>query len=107
MRLRSCGGMDTCKFDSIKRQRKLNPVMTAKIITLRLPPHVYELATQLAERKHISLNRLFQDGLESLNKSEEQQLLYDAFTMLGQDRDETDVSYAGAAQAQVVLNERA
>jgi hypothetical protein len=75
--------------------------MTAKTLTIRLQPAVYEKATSLAERRHTSLNRLFQDGLELLAAQEQEKQLFDDFSLIAAaGTEETDVQFALAAQAE-------
>jgi hypothetical protein len=80
--------------------------MTAKTITIKLPPKLYSSASKLAQRRKVSLNRLVQESLELLRKSEDSKDFYDSFTLIGNDREESNVSFAAAAQAEVALHER-
>ena len=75
--------------------------MTAKTVTLRLPPGAYDQAAALAQRRRQSLNRLFQDGLVLLDKQEREKQLFDDFSAIAAaGSDETDVEFALAAQSQ-------
>ena len=75
--------------------------MTAKTLTLRLPIDAYERATALAERRHQSLNRLFQDGLTLLDQQErEKQLFADFSAIADAGAEETDVEFALEAQTE-------
>jgi hypothetical protein len=75
--------------------------MTAKTLTLRLPIDAYERAAALAERRHQSLNRLFQDGLNLLDQQErEKQLFADFSAIADAGSDETGVEFAVEAQSQ-------
>lgn len=47
------------------------------------------------------MNALLQEGLVNLIRESEQKALYDAFTLVGDD-EETDLSFAEAAQAEVI-----
>jgi hypothetical protein len=78
--------------------------MTAKTLTLRLPPDLHKKATALAAQRAVSLNRLVQEGLELLQQAHEQERLYEEFGLIGGDEAEADVSFAEAAQAEVVLS---
>jgi hypothetical protein len=80
--------------------------MTAKTITLRLPPKIYSTATKLARLRKISLNRLLQESLAQMQRDEEGARFYDSFTLIGSDRKESDVKFAADAQAEIVLHER-
>jgi predicted HicB family RNase H-like nuclease len=44
------------------------PDMKAKVLTLRLLPEAHDRATALAERRGLSLNRLFQEKLVLLDQ---------------------------------------
>ena len=75
--------------------------MTAKTLTLRLLPENYQRATALAKRRHQSLNRLFQEGLDLLVAQEQEKQLFDDFSLIaGAGADETDMAFALAAQHQ-------
>jgi predicted transcriptional regulator len=75
--------------------------MTAKTITLRLHPEIYQRAANLAQRRDQSLNRLFQDGLELLAAQEQEKQLFDDFSLIAEaGSEETDVHFALVAQAQ-------
>ena len=74
--------------------------MTAKTLTLRLLPEIYQRATNLAQRRNQSLNRLFQEGLELLAAQEREKQLFDDFSLIADaGSDDTDVEFALAAQA--------
>jgi hypothetical protein len=76
--------------------------MTAKTLTLRLLPDVYQRASNLAQRRHVSLNRLFQEGLDLLVAQDREKQLFDDFSLIAESgTDETDVEFALAAQTQV------
>jgi hypothetical protein len=77
--------------------------MTAKTLTIRLPLSSYERAAQLAKARRLSLNRLFQEGLELLDQREREQRLFDDFSMIADaGTAETEVEFALAAQTQVI-----
>jgi len=78
--------------------------MTAKTLTLRLHPETYQRAAKLAHRRHQSLNRLFQEGLELLAAQEEEKQLFDDFSLIADaGSDETNVDFALAAQVQSTI----
>ena len=78
--------------------------MTAKTLTLRLLPETYQRAANLAQRRHQSLNRLFQEGLELLAAQEQEKQLFDDFSLIADSgKDETDVDFAFTAQAQATV----
>ena len=75
--------------------------MTAKTLTLRLPMATYERAASLAKARKQSLNRLFQESLELLDRQERERRLFDDFSRIAEAGEtETDVGYASRAQAQ-------
>lgn len=79
----------------------MQSAMTAKTFTLRLRPDAYQRAVTLAQRRHQSLNRLFQEGLELLVAKDEEEQLFDDFSLIAEaGNDETDAEFALAAQIQ-------
>jgi hypothetical protein len=75
--------------------------MTAKNLTLRLQPDIYQMASTLAQRRHMSLNRLFQEGLHLLIAQGHEKQLFDDFSLIADTgTDELDVEFALAAQTQ-------
>ncbi len=80
--------------------------MAARImITIRLPQALHEAAVQLAKRRRVSLSRLVQESLEAALEADEDRRLREAFDLLGQDKELTDVEYAFEAQREVVLRD--
>ena len=75
---------------------------TSKTLTLRLPAAAYDRATALAKRRHLSLNRLFQESLELMDRQEREKCLYDDFSRIAAVVAECDVDYAAAAQSEAV-----
>lgn len=79
-------------------------MMTAKTLTLRLLPDVYQRASNLAQRRHLSLNRLFQEGLDLLVAQDQEKQLFDDFSLIAEaGADETNTEFAFAAQNQATL----
>ena len=75
--------------------------MNAKTLTLRLQPDVYQRATNLAHRRHVSLNRLFQEGLDLLVAQDQKKQLFDDFSLIAEaGTAETEVEFAHSAQNQ-------
>ena len=72
---------------------------TSKTLTLRLSAAAYERASALAKRRHLSLNRLFQESLELMDSQEREKSLYDDFSRIAETVAESNVEYAFAAQA--------
>ena len=78
--------------------------MNTKTLTLRLHPEIYQRAANLANRRHQSLNRLFQEALELLSAQEQEKQLFDDFSKIaGAGTEETDVAFALPAQLQATV----
>ncbi len=71
-----------------------------KSVSLRLEGSVYRRASELAEKRNVSLNNVLTQALLLFLEQEEQERLFDGFTQLG---DEAEVEFARAAQAEVSL----
>jgi len=81
----------------------MNAMNAAKTLTIRLPLNVYEKASQLAEARGQSLNRLFQDGLQLLDPQDKEKRLFDDFSAIADaGSDESDVSFAFTAQTETL-----
>jgi hypothetical protein len=74
---------------------------TLKTISARVSPRLHEATTRLARLENKSVNEIVAEALTERVRIREEQELYDAFTLLGQDEEETDVEFALAAQAEV------
>ena len=72
-------------------------------VTLRVPKEIYSAAAGVAKKRGISVNRLVRESLESTLKEEAKQKLYEEFGIVGSDSVESDVSFAFAAQREVVM----
>src|SRR5579872_2311393 len=79
------------------------PIASAKPLTVRLKPDLYEAAARLSKQRRVSLNALVQESLARVVKEAEDRELYEAFEYLGQFPEGCDVEYAHAAQAEVAL----
>ena len=73
-----------------------------KAMTVRLPLDIYRASAQVAKRRQVSLSGLVQESLRATLERENQRQLYQAFSRVGEDTDETDVGFAFDAQAEVV-----
>ena len=73
-----------------------------KAMTVRLPLDLYRASAQMASRRQVSLSGLVQESLRATLERERRRQLYQAFSRVGEDMDETDVQFAFDAQAQVV-----
>ena len=65
-----------------------------RAITLRLQEPVYERIRQMAAQRSISFNALVEESLAARIEAEERARLFEAFTDVGNARDETDVEFA-------------
>jgi len=81
------------------------PSATSKTLTVRLDCELYSAAQKIAQQRHVSLNALVQLSLEETLRAAEERARYDAYTLLGQDKDECDVEYAIHAQSEVMLGD--
>jgi predicted DNA-binding protein len=81
-----------------------NTMTTPKTVTLRLPEDLYHAGNLVAQKRHMSMNALLKESLEARLKEIEDEEMYEAFTLVGQDKEESDVEFAFFAQAEVVLN---
>ena len=77
----------------------------SRSLTVRLDPFIYSAAAEVARARSMSLNALVEEGLSAAILAAEEKARYDDYTLLGQDAEEVDVSYAFAAQAEVVLRD--
>lgn len=74
--------------------------MTAKVVTLRLPPGEYERATALAQRRKVSLNRLFRESFHLMERQDREKALFEDFSRIGAAFGESDVEFALDAQTE-------
>ena len=73
--------------------------------TVRLPAELYAASTALAQERRVSMNALIQERLSLLVREEEKKRLYDAFSLVGEDEEESSVAFAHEAQAEVVCRD--
>jgi hypothetical protein len=81
------------------------PATEQRSVTIRLPENIYQESVKAAKAKNISFNSLTQEGLLKILREQREKDLYDAFTLVGQDAEESDVEYAIHAQAEVMLRD--
>jgi hypothetical protein len=74
---------------------------TTKSVTFKLPEQLYVASSAVARRRRISMDTLLQESLASVIR-EEEQVLYDSFTVLGDDPEGTDVEFAFLAQVEAI-----
>ena len=79
--------------------------MTAKSLTIRLPVDLYEEGREIAEKHQISLNALIQQCLKASIDAEIDKKLYDAFSLVAENREEASVEFAMPAQWEVIHDE--
>jgi len=77
--------------------------MNKKALTLRLPYDLYEESKKIAEKKGKSYTAFILEILKEKLKDEKKKSLFDAFTLVAKDREETDVEYAFESQREVVV----
>ncbi len=76
--------------------------MIAKVVTLRLAPAEYQRASALARRRRLSLNRLFQESLQLMERQERERDLFDDFSLIAENAIETDVEFALIPQTEAM-----
>lgn len=81
------------------------PTAELRSVTIRLPENIYRESVKAAKAKNVSFNSLTQEGLLKILREQREKDLYDAFTLVGQDSEESDVEYAIHAQAEVMLRD--
>jgi predicted DNA-binding protein len=81
-----------------------NTMTTPKTVTLRLPENLYHAGNLAAQKRQISMNALLKESLEARLKELEDEEMFEAFTLVGQDKEEADVEFAIHAQSEVMLH---
>lgn len=81
---------------------RYHQAVKGKPLTIRLPKDLYDRVAHSAASSNESINSFLIEGAVLRLREVEQRALYDAFTLLGGDRDEADVDFAAEAQSQVV-----
>jgi len=74
-------------------------------LTLLLSPELYEKTKVVVQRKGTTFSGYVHEVLEEKLKEEERRILFDAFSLVAEDKEEIDVDYAFEAQREVVLKE--
>lgn len=72
-----------------------------KTLTVRLSESEYAEARQLAKQSKKSLNQLAREGLAQLARDTNRRRLFDEFTELGEDIEESSVDFAVDAQSEI------
>lgn len=78
--------------------------MKSVALTLRLEESLYTRAKEAAAAHKTSFTAFVQTALYEVLKREEQKNLYEAFSLVGQDSEESDVDFALHAQQEVTGN---
>jgi len=81
--------------------------MGLHILSLRMPDDIYRASVEIARKRKISFNVLVQEELQRMIREEQDREMYEAGTILGEDPEMCDVSYAACAQAEVMLRDEA
>lgn len=76
----------------------------ARATSVRLDEPVYDAVKHIARRQGVSLNTLIGRMLQHEIALEQEREMYEAATLLGEDS-ESDVGFAFAAQAEIVLRD--
>jgi hypothetical protein len=81
--------------------------MSLHTLSLRVPEDVYKASVEIARKRKVSFNVLVQEELQRMIREDHDREMYEAGTILGEDPDMCDVSYAVHAQAEVMLRDEA
>lgn len=76
----------------------------SRTLSVRLPGRLYEQAQGLAKQRKMSLNALMQECLAKSILAAEEQVRYEAYSLLGGDSD-TTTEYSIGAQGEVMLRD--
>lgn len=76
-----------------------------KALTIRLPDAVYDDTRELAKERRQSMNEFIASCVQQALLIREEQRLYEAFTLVGEDREESSVEFAIPAQQEVVRDD--
>jgi hypothetical protein len=77
--------------------------MAVKPITLRLPEDVYRGVQMLAQEAGSTINAVIAESLQERLRKREEEALWQSFTLLGSNEEESDVDFAFDAQSEVAL----
>ena len=80
--------------------------MALKALTLRIDQDLYEEAKNVARKEHRSMNAFIEKLITEKIKENEQKLLLDEFSLVGQSEEDTDIEIYFHAQKEVVFNEK-
>ena len=73
--------------------------------TLRFDPMIYERVKTVSERSGRSVTSFVQDAVARKLREEDEVALFDAFTLVGEDVEETNVEFACDAQREAALKD--
>ena len=74
-----------------------------RAFSVRVPETLYQEASQIAERRNLSINALVGEALTKIVSQAQDQEMYEAATLLGLDAEMSSVDFAFGAQAEVAL----
>ena len=74
-----------------------------RAFSVRVPETLYIEAHRVAVRKNLSINALVGEALMKVVDQAQDQEMYEAATLLGQDAEMSSVDFAWSAQAEVAL----
>ncbi len=77
----------------------------AHVTTLRLSEELFEQIKPVIRRRNMSFNAYIEDTIRRALQEEQDREMFEAGTILGMDAD-SEVDFAFAAQAEVVMKER-
>ncbi|MBC7473260.1 MAG: hypothetical protein H7263_03135 [Candidatus Sericytochromatia bacterium] len=80
--------------------------MSLKALTLRIEQSLYDEVKSFAQRENSSVNSFFEKIIREKIRKEEDKLLFDEFSIVGQDQEDSDVEYSLLAQKEVIYNEK-
>jgi len=91
----------TSKLGILKGGKRVKKIA----LTLRLPEDIYKEAKQIATERGESFSSFVRNVLKEKLKEERKKKLFEAFSLVAEDKEEANVEYAFEAQRQVVVEE--
>jgi hypothetical protein len=80
--------------------------LSLKALTLRIDESLYIETKKMATKENSSVNSFIEKLIIEKLQEQENQELFNAFSIVGLDKDCSDVEFAFSAQKEVVLNEK-
>lgn len=75
------------------------------VLTLRLPAELYEKSKKIAQKRSKSFTGFLREVLEEKVNEEEKKSMFDAFSLVAEDKEESKVDFAFETQKDVILEE--